>query len=96
MPLRRVTDLGPGVRLFPDRLRDLIQDPDRVLNYAWDDVYHLGQLALIGMRLWKCGKRELNIAAELCRTHPDLGNVVHALRRAEEGILATPAEPGKE
>lgn len=85
-----------GHTLTSYHIRDLPKDPNIIVRWSWENVQVLAQLAALGWALWKCRPRELGIAAELCRTHPDLENVVRALRRAEAGVRFPDTEPGKE
>jgi hypothetical protein len=92
MELRRSSTNGHTLTSYD--IRDLPKDPNIILRWSWENVQVLAQLAAMGWALWKCGKRELYIAAELCRTHPDLAGVARALRLAHDGVRVT--QPGKE
>lgn len=94
MELRR--SITGGQTLTSYDIRDLPKDPNIIFHWSWENVQALAQLGQIGFAFWKCGTRELSIAIELCRTHPDLAEVVNALRRAHDGVRVPETEQRKD
>ena len=88
MELRRSHDGFQHITTYD--IRDLLREPNTVLRWSWENMHAGAQLMAAGFELWRCGDRKLDIAAELCRTHPDLGDVVRVLQMLKKGIERPP------